>query len=82
MDNIILYSTHCPKCNILTNKLNSKKIQYKEVTDIDEMQKLGLMSVPYLSVDGKLLDFAAANKWINEVSIDENNNSVCVYCIL
>lgn len=82
MDNIILYSTHCPKCNVLTNKLNSKKIQYKEVTDIDEMQKLGLMSVPYLSVDGKLLDFAAANKWINEVNTDENNNSVCVSCIL
>ena len=82
MDNIILYSTHCPKCNVLTNKLNSKKIQYKEVTDIDEMQKLGLMSVPYLNVDGKLLDFAAANKWINEVNTDENNNSVCVSCIL
>lgn len=82
MDNIIIYSTHCPKCNVLTNKLNSKKIQYKEVTDIDEMQKLGLMSVPYLSVDGKLLDFAAANKWINEVNTDENNNSVCVSCIL
>lgn len=82
MDNIILYSTHCPKCNVLTNKLNSKKIQYKEVTDIDEMQKLGLMSVPYLSVDGKLLDFAAANKWINGVSTDKNNNSVCVSCLL
>ena len=50
--------------------LNSKGIKYKEVTDIDEMQKLGLMSVPYLSVDGELLDFVAANKWINNESTD------------
>ena len=82
--NIILYSTHCPKCNVLTNKLNSKGIQYTEVTDVDEMQKLGLMSVPYLSVDGELLDFAAANKWINRVSTDENKdeNPVCASCLL
>ena len=45
------------------------------------MQKLGLMSVPYLSVDGELLDFAAANKWINGVSTDENN-TVCASCLL
>lgn len=62
---IILYSTHCPKCNILTAKMKAKNIEYVENNDIDEMQKLGLMSVPYLSVDGELLDFAAANKWIN-----------------
>lgn len=62
---IILYSTHCPKCNILAAKMKAKNIEYVENNDIDEMQKLGIMSVPYLSVDGELLDFAAANKWIN-----------------
>lgn len=78
---IILYSTHCPKCNVLTNKLKKKLIPYKEVTDVEEMQKLGLMSVPYLSVDGKLLDFAAANQWINE-QVDKPDDLLCKSCLL
>lgn len=81
---IILYSTHCPKCNILAAKMKAKNIEYVENNDVDEMQKLGLMSVPYLSVDGELLDFAAANKWINRISTDENKDEdpICASCLL
>lgn len=62
---IILYSTHCPKCNILAAKMKAKNIEYVENNDIEEMKKLGIMSVPYLSVDGELMDFGTANKWIS-----------------
>lgn len=62
---IILYSTHCPRCNIIATKLKQKKLNYTEVTDVEEMKKLGIASAPYLSVDGKLMDFSEANNWIN-----------------
>lgn len=65
MDDIKLYSTHCPKCKILESKLKNKNIQYTEITDVNEMQKLGIMSVPYLSVNGKLLNFGESVKWVN-----------------
>lgn len=62
---IILYSTHCPKCKVLEAKLNSKDIAYTECTDIDKMQSMGIMSVPVLGVDGKLLLFKEATDWVN-----------------
>lgn len=66
MNQIILYSTHCPKCNILQKKLEAKNINYTEVNDVAQMQSLGLLSAPYLSVNGELFDFSAANDWINQ----------------
>ena len=63
---IILYSTGCPKCNVLKKKLADKNIQYTENNDVDTMVSLGIDQVPVLSVDGKLLQFSEANNWINE----------------
>ena len=61
-----LYSTHCPKCQILEKKLSQKGIKYTEVNDMQTMLDMGLQSVPWLEVDGQMLDFNQANKWINE----------------
>lgn len=61
-----LYSTHCPKCRVLETKLIQKNIKYEEITDVDEMLKLDIKVVPQLEVDGKLLDFGEAVKWVNE----------------
>ena len=36
---VILYSTHCPKCNILEKKLDLGNIKYTTVTDADVMRK-------------------------------------------
>lgn len=63
---IIFYSTGCPKCNVLKKKLTEKNIEYMESNDIEIMASLGIDQVPVLSVDGELLQFAEANKWINE----------------
>lgn len=62
---IILYSTHCPKCNVLEKKLKERNITYEEVNDIEIMKERGYLSVPILEVDGKSMDFKTANDWIN-----------------
>jgi len=65
MSNIILYSTNCPKCNVLEVKLNQKNIAHEVCTDIDIMESKGMMSAPALEIDGELMDFGAAIKWVN-----------------
>lgn len=62
---IKLYSTHCPRCKVLVAKLNQKNVKFEEITDINTMEKLGIMSVPMLLVDDKLMDFKEAVTWIN-----------------
>lgn len=62
---IIFYSTGCPKCSVLKQKLENKSINFNIVTDIDEMLKIGIQSAPILSVDGELLKFPEAIKWVN-----------------
>lgn len=61
-----LFSTGCPKCTILKKKLSQKGIEYVEVNDIQQMLDVGLQSVPWLEVDGQMMNFEQANKWINE----------------
>lgn len=65
--NIILYSTGCPKCNILKKKLADAHMEYTVVEDVDVMLSKGLKDVPWLEVDGNLMNFADSSKWINEV---------------
>ena len=63
---ITFYHTGCPKCKILESKLNAKGIQYTECTDVEIMLNKGMISAPWLEVNDTLLDFTAANKWVNE----------------
>ena len=63
---LTLYSTHCPKCQILEKKLAQKGIEYTEINDTQQMLDMGLKSVPWLKVDGQMMDFNQANQWINE----------------
>lgn len=64
---IVLYSTGCPKCSVLKKKLEAKGIEYTENNQVDEMVELGISHVPVLSVDGELMSFVDANKWVNEM---------------
>lgn len=64
---VILYSNGCPRCKILKKKLDQKCIAYEVNDSIDDMISLGFSQVPVLKVGDELLDFVAANKWINEV---------------
>lgn len=49
-------------------KMDQKKLQYDVCTDIAEMERLGIQSVPVLYVDGVRYDFVQATKWVNEVN--------------
>ena len=61
-----LYSTHCPKCKVLTIKLTQKNIPFEVIDDLEVMKRLGFKSAPMLDVDGKLYDFARALEWVKE----------------
>lgn len=63
--NVILYSTGCPKCKVLKQKLDSKAIPYTENNSVSDMTVLGITQVPVLAVDGELLNFKLAVEWIN-----------------
>lgn len=62
---ITLFSTNCPKCKVLTMKLDKKGINYTKVEDVDTMLAKGIKTAPYLEVDGELMDFTQAVAWIN-----------------
>ena len=66
---IILYTTGCPRCHVLETKLKQKNVEYAECNDVEEMEKKGISSVPCLGVDGEILDFGSAVKWVNEQEV-------------
>lgn len=63
---VIFYSTHCSMCNVLEKKLKAKNIDYTEINDTDIMMEKGIMTAPCLEVDGNIMKFGEAVKWVNE----------------
>ena len=67
MKNIILFSSGCPKCKVLKQKLDDKKIEYEVSEDFDELIAQNLQTVPVLKVDGEYYQFGEAIKVVNEL---------------
>lgn len=63
---IMLYSTHCPQCEILEEKLQVKNIQYTEINDVALMLNKGIKNVPVLEVNGEMMDFLKACEWVKK----------------
>ena len=63
---VILYSTNCPKCQVLEKKLRDKGIEFKIETDVDLMIEKGYLTAPVLVVDGEEYEFGKAVTWVNE----------------
>lgn len=63
---IVLYSTNCPRCNVLEAKLKAKNINFEINNNIDEMIEKGIQTAPVLEVHDELLQFKDAVDWINE----------------
>lgn len=61
---ITLYSTGCPRCRVLKKKLEAAGIEYTENNSVEEMLSLGIELVPVLEVDGELLNFGKALRWV------------------
>lgn len=64
---VILYSTGCPRCKVLETKLKQKDVNYIICDNVEEMFKKGVGSVPCLDIEGEILDFGAAVKWVNSL---------------
>lgn len=63
---IVLYTINCPNCIILEKKLKQSNIEFETINDINIMSEKGIMSAPMLEVDGELMNYAKAMKWIGE----------------
>ena len=64
---IVLYSTGCPKCKVLKQKLDAKGVVYEMNTSVTDMAALGMKSAPALQVDGELMLFVDAVQGVNNV---------------
>ena len=58
----------CPHCHRAAEWLKEHGIPYETCEDVEEMKKLGIMSAPYLSVDGELMNFSTAITKLKEIS--------------
>ena len=68
--NVILYTTHCPQCNVLTKKLEQKNIEFNIVDDVNVLLSLGISAAPALSVNGgEIMNFKQAVAWLNSLEV-------------
>lgn len=63
---ITLFTIDCPKCKILEKKLEQAGVKYEVCRDRDEMERKGFDFMPVLEVDGQVMNFGEAVKWVNE----------------
>lgn len=65
MMDVTLFSTNCPRCKVLAQKLTDKGIEFRISDDVDEMIRRGFMSAPVLDVDGRSMNFVDAVNWVD-----------------
>ncbi len=63
---VILYEHGCPRCKVLKSKLDQKGIKYEDISDVEVMKSKGFQEAPKLDVNGVIMDFKEAVKWIGE----------------
>lgn len=66
-NNYVLYTTHCPRCNVLYNKLKNKNIPFEVSEDIDKLIEMGFMTAPILYDGKKYYTFEEAIQLINKM---------------
>lgn len=64
---IVLYSNHCPACNVLKTKLDNKNIDYTLVDDVKVLAEKGMDWLPILEVDGNQMRLGEANTYIESM---------------
>ncbi len=67
MNEIILYSTPtCGQCKYIKKLLIDSGVDFKENNSQEEMIQKGILSLPALEINGKLLAYNDVLKWIVE----------------
>ena len=74
---VTLIGTGCPRCRVLSQKLEAKNIDFTDSDNIDEAIEQGFMSAPVLKVDDEYMEFGAAVKWVNGY---EEPSTECAEC--
>lgn len=59
---ITLYSTGCPKCNILERRLTNDNIEFEISDDIDKLIEMGFQNAPVLQINDQFIAFEDAMK--------------------
>jgi len=57
---IVLYSTGCPKCQILKQALDNLNLKYEINGSVTDMLARGFTNAPMLDVDGEVLNYEKA----------------------
>lgn len=73
MENVILYTIHCPACDELAKLLDSTKIKYSVVDDEDYLSAHGFSHFPVLQVGDKQMKYAEAYKWVKGMEKNSEN---------
>ena len=64
---IKFYTIECPKCMVLEKKMIAKGIKYTKIMDTRVFEEKGIDLFPVIEIDGRLLDFSEAIKYINNI---------------
>lgn len=64
---VTLYSTGCPQCKVLEQKLRDAGIDFEVSDEIDKIVEMGFMTAPVLEVDEKYMNFSAARQWVEKI---------------
>ena len=70
---VVLYTNHCPCCEVLEDRLKSAGIRYRVVDDVRLMLEMGLTAVPMLETDDMMMNYPAALKWLEEGKLDHES---------
>ena len=62
---IILYTIGCPACKKLEEKLKNANLNYDTIEDRNVMLSKGIQQLPVLEVNGVLMSYLQAWKWIS-----------------
>lgn len=77
---IVMYSTGCPRCKILQDKLAKINETVTMIYGEEEIEKLGYTSAPLLEVDGTMMDFGQAVRWVNKIIKSNNEATEMTHC--
>ena len=70
---VVLYTNHCPCCEVLEGRLKAAGIRYRVVDDVRLMLEMGLTAVPMLKTDDMMMNYPAALKWLEERNRSNEN---------
>ena len=68
---ITLYSTGCPKCNILERRLTNDKINFTISDDIDKLIEMGFQNAPILQINDQFIEYGEAMKRLKAYEVGE-----------